>query len=229
MTVWSSHVDSGSSIPRWNYLWFSELTRWTKPCKSLELGAGSGKTAILLSQAGYDVTCLDNDQEVIDVMEKNFSERNIKLKTILSDLAIIKGQYDLIYSCGVLEHLSFEKIKETYVSISKHLSPNGISIQFVPYRLAFLAQIGIKSRMKRGTWTTGKEHAFFSMKEFHDRDMVSIAEYPKGFLDMLHYLSGIPFMGKPINKMEWILPQNIQSYINKAPGHWLVSVAKNKV
>jgi tellurite methyltransferase len=115
MSLWGDHVRVGTRIPNWNYSWVEEITRWTKPCKALELGAGTGKTAILLQMKGYDVTCLDNDPEVIEAMKKNISFYNAGCKPQLSDLAKIDGKYDLIYSCGVLEHISFEKITEAYM------------------------------------------------------------------------------------------------------------------
>jgi len=198
--------------------------RWTKPCKALELGAGSGKTSILLYKNGYEVTCLDNDPDVIKLLKSNFKKYDAKCKTLTKDIANITGKYDLIFSCGVLEHLETKKIINTYKAIYEHLNPEGFSIQIVPSK-NFIYQTALSYRIRKlGKTNIDDKHAFETMKPFHPNGLKLIKEYKTGLLHSFHTIGWFPLLAKPIFNIEKIIPY--KNLINRLPGTWLVSIAK---
>ena len=49
----------------------------------LDVGAGTGRTAIMLARAGFEVTALDNDAELVDELRRRSS--GLDLEPILAD------------------------------------------------------------------------------------------------------------------------------------------------
>jgi SAM-dependent methyltransferase len=81
----------------------------------LEVGCGSGATAVLLSEIGYQVTAVDREEELIVRIRERYSDwiRSRNLEVLLGDMFALPwdGQeFDLIYHQGVLEHFEDEQI-----------------------------------------------------------------------------------------------------------------------
>lgn len=81
--------------------------------KVLEVGAGTGILGWPLAQAGMEVTCLDNDPEVLRMCEINARVLGAEIKYVFGDafeLPFEEGSFNLAYSEGLLEHYSDEEI-----------------------------------------------------------------------------------------------------------------------
>ena len=92
----------------------AELARLVKTGdKVLEVGAGTGVLGWPLAQAGIEVTCLDNDQEVLRMCEINAKVLGADIKYVFGDgfeLPFEDNSFNLAYSEGLLEHYSDEEI-----------------------------------------------------------------------------------------------------------------------
>ncbi len=65
--------------------------------KCLEIGTGSGFTAIYLGKKGFDVACSDIDQKAVECAGKNMKRNGVNGKCIKSDLfQNIEGKFDTI-------------------------------------------------------------------------------------------------------------------------------------
>lgn len=91
-----------------------ELARLVKAGdKVLEVGAGTGVLGWPLAQAGIEVTCLDNDQEVLRMCGINAKVLGADIKYLFGDAFEIpfeESTFNLAYSEGLLEHYSDEEI-----------------------------------------------------------------------------------------------------------------------
>lgn len=104
--------------------------------KILEVGCGLGRTAINLSLAGFHVTAIDSDSDILDVARINCINfgRNIKLKLMnLFDIdRYFKSKsFDVVTHGGVLEHFSDNQIK---IALDKELIVAKRVIFSVPVR-----------------------------------------------------------------------------------------------
>ncbi len=73
----------------------------------MDVGCGPGLSAIYLQENGYEVTGVDNDRELMDQATANAKHFASRVKFETSDafnLSKYAGQFDLVYSVGVIEH-----------------------------------------------------------------------------------------------------------------------------
>jgi SAM-dependent methyltransferase len=64
----------------------------------LDLGAGTGRVALDLAEAGYDVTALDSDQALLDELARRAAERDLNVDCISADARRLpgSGRYALV-------------------------------------------------------------------------------------------------------------------------------------
>ncbi|MDD2804843.1 MAG: glycosyltransferase family 39 protein [Elusimicrobiales bacterium] len=99
--------------------------------KVLEVGCGSGINLKRLKAARADAECwaLDNSPVAVERLKKDFplAVAGDCLKTPFAD-----GQFDLVYSAGVLEHLGDEAV--FFAEMRRILKDGGLLVTFVPAR-----------------------------------------------------------------------------------------------
>ena len=81
------------------------------PARILDVGCGPGWSDLYLSSAGYDVTGIDNETRLVDLardlVERFAMPARFEAANAL-DLSPYYDRFDLVYSCGVLEHFDRE-------------------------------------------------------------------------------------------------------------------------
>jgi 2-polyprenyl-3-methyl-5-hydroxy-6-metoxy-1,4-benzoquinol methylase len=95
---------------------FFEITK-LKPKNILEIGTGSGSMSIFLSHLGYDVTAIDNNQNILDNAEITAQNLNGKVTFIFCDAFDLskkfhEGNFDVVFSQGFFEHFKDKEIKK---------------------------------------------------------------------------------------------------------------------
>ena len=81
------------------------------PAKILDVGSGPGWSDLYLSAMGYDVTGVDSEPALVDTARDLSSRLGVRATFTTGDafdLGLFHGQFDLVYSCGVLEHFDRE-------------------------------------------------------------------------------------------------------------------------
>ena len=81
----------------------------------LEVGFGSGTTAVLLADLGYKVTAVDIDARLVERLRERYADwiRMGRLEVQQADMLALpwqKREFDLAYHQGVLEHFADEQI-----------------------------------------------------------------------------------------------------------------------
>ena len=100
-----------------------------KPCKTIDLGCGTGNYAIYLASAGFDVTGIDISPTAIKIAKENAKKKGIKCNFLVADvlgnLNEVKGTFDFAYDWELLHHI-FPEQRRTYVkNVYKMLNPRG--------------------------------------------------------------------------------------------------------
>lgn len=81
------------------------------PARMLDVGCGPGWSDCYLSACGYDVVGIDNDERLVERARDLAIRIGVPVQFECADafdLSRYYGQFDLAYSCGVLEHFDRE-------------------------------------------------------------------------------------------------------------------------
>ena len=100
-----------------------------KPCKTIDLGCGTGNYAIYLASIGFDVTGIDISQTAIEIARENANKKDVRcnffIADLLGDLHEVKETFDFAYDWELLHHI-FPENRENYVeNVYRILSPMG--------------------------------------------------------------------------------------------------------
>jgi len=98
-----------------------------RPCRTIDLGCGTGNYAIYLAGLGFDVTGVDSSPKAIKIAGENAKKRGVRCRFIvadlLGDLNEVPGTFDFAYDWEFLHHI-FPEDREKYVqNVHKLLNP----------------------------------------------------------------------------------------------------------
>ena len=147
------------------YSAYPPLKNQPKP-RILDIGCGNGSLTNLIAQQGYEVIGVEESQSGVQLAQEKFPDCRF-IQGSIYDLPYteIGGQFDLIISCEVIEHL-FDP-KAIVRNTKQLLKPNGRLILTTPYHgyLKNLA-LAISGKMDKhftALWDGG-HIKFFSVK-----------------------------------------------------------------
>lgn len=93
--------------------------------KVLELGPGLGGNSIFLADKGFEVTCMDTDEESIEYIRQVCPKINAIRQDILT-YNFLQEEYDLVVARAVLHLFRFGEIKLITENIMKSLKHDGL-------------------------------------------------------------------------------------------------------
>jgi len=100
-----------------------------KPCKTIDLGCGTGNYAIYLASKGFDVTGIDISENAIKLAKENAKKKGVKcdflVADVLGDLDEIEETFDFAYDWELLHHIFPEKRKKYVKNVHGILNPSG--------------------------------------------------------------------------------------------------------
>ena len=108
------------------------LAKQLPSCRRIfELGCGNGSVANALSQLGLEVTGIDASSEGIAQAHRSYPDLNLHLGSAYDDLRNQYGQFPVVISLEVVEHVYFPR--KFSKSVYDLLEPGGVAIISTPY------------------------------------------------------------------------------------------------
>jgi SAM-dependent methyltransferase len=138
------------------------------PCRTIDLGCGTGNYAICLAAMGFDVLGVDSSKTAIAIARNQAMQRGAMCRFIvadlLGDLHEVPGTFEFAFDWELLHHI-FPEDRETYIkNVHRLLRPEGT------YFSACFAesdpQFGGTGKFR--TTTIGTKLYFSSEEEIHD-------------------------------------------------------------
>lgn len=107
------------------------VERWPiKPCKTLEMGCGTGIDAIWLASQNFDVTACDVSDIAIQIAESNLLDKNTKCDFHILDClndTISESPFEFVFDRGYFHSYGTkEDRKKLAKKIAESLQPNGL-------------------------------------------------------------------------------------------------------
>ena len=112
-----------------------------RPYRLLDVGCGEGKDAVFMARCGYDVTAFDIAQAGIDKVKRLADTANVYVNAFVADVNEYRpdGEYDVVFSSGVLHYIRPQLREEIFSSYKAHTSPGGIHAMNVFVQKPFIA------------------------------------------------------------------------------------------
>lgn len=99
------------------------LKRLPKDAKILDLGCGTGRDSLYFKKLGFQVVALDGSKEMCKIAEKNLNQKVICTTYENMDL---NEQFDGIWACSSLLHLTEEDLINILKKLENYLQEDGI-------------------------------------------------------------------------------------------------------
>jgi SAM-dependent methyltransferase len=170
------------------------------------------------------VSLLDFSPRAIEISRQVFARRGLAatyVQASMFDIPLQAGQYDVVFSLGVLEHWPANLQQQALGEMSRVCRPGGTLLMVVPYRWAAAYRLGKWYAERRGFWAFGPETPMTSLAGFALPGMRLAREYTIGSIDQLRFLGYLPG-GKVIRKGVDFLQRNYWRLNHSLPGGWLL-------
>jgi len=100
-----------------------------KPCKTIDLGCGTGNYAIYLASIGFDVTGIDISPTAIKIAKENAKKKGVKcdflVTDVLGNLDEVKETFDFAYDWELLHHIFPEQRRKYVENVYRILNSKG--------------------------------------------------------------------------------------------------------
>jgi len=100
-----------------------------KPCKTIDLGCGTGNYAIYLASIGFEVTGIDISSTAIKIAKENAKKKEVKCNFLVADvlgnLDEVKETFDFAYDWELLHHIFPEQRNKYVENVHRILNPKG--------------------------------------------------------------------------------------------------------
>ena len=100
-----------------------------KPCKTIDLGCGTGHYATYVAGKGFEVTGIDISPTAIKIAQENAMEREVECKFLVADVRLdfaeVKETFDFAYDWTLLHHIYPEKRKKYAENVNRILNSGG--------------------------------------------------------------------------------------------------------
>ncbi|MDD1719465.1 MAG: methyltransferase domain-containing protein [Methanoregulaceae archaeon] len=103
-----------------------------KPCRTIDLGCGTGNYAVYLAGLGFDVTGVDGSPTAIEMARKNAAKHGAKctflVANLLGDMHEVPGKFQFGFEWDLL-HQFFPEVRETYAkNVASVLEPGAVYV-----------------------------------------------------------------------------------------------------
>lgn len=142
-----------------------------RPYRVLDIGCGEGKDAVFFAKCGYAVTAFDISEQGIEKAKKLAEYNKADVAFFKADLFDFRpeGEYDIIFSSGVLHFMQENRRKELCDSLKAHTAEGGINAMNVFVKKPFIkrAPDSTRDESKRHPWYSGELFGYYHDWLFH--------------------------------------------------------------
>ncbi|NET33188.1 MAG: class I SAM-dependent methyltransferase [Cyanothece sp. SIO1E1] len=106
------------------------------PQKAVDFGCGVGRLVMPLARRSQQVVGMDVSEAMLAEAMKNcdaHSFKNVDLIKSDDNLTQLQGQYNLIHSYIVFQHIPVKRGERIFAQLLEHLAPNGIGVFHFTY------------------------------------------------------------------------------------------------
>ncbi len=98
-----------------------------KPCRTIELGCGTGNDAVYLAQQGFDVTAVDISPTALSLAQQKAHAAGVRARWQLADVLRppADGTFDLVYDRGCYHTVRRHHAKEYVAAVARLSRPGG--------------------------------------------------------------------------------------------------------
>jgi SAM-dependent methyltransferase len=112
------------------------------PRTVLDFGCGVGRLLLPFAKVAEDVVGLDVSPSMLQEARRNCDEQrlhNVRMFRSDDNLSTLTGEFDLIHSCIVFQHIPVERGRALFSKLLQHLSAGGVSAIQLTYSKAHFA------------------------------------------------------------------------------------------
>jgi len=166
----------------------------------IELGSGPARWMIYFHKVfGYRVFGCDYSEVSCELARKNLAQAGIAGEIAQADFFKLEGQYDVVFSGGVIEH--FDQPDEVLAGFARLVAPGGILITDVP-NLGGLCGF-YQRRLKPETFETHRLVRLSDIRGWHRAlGLEELLATPYGSFS-LSRLPGAPWRSRLVQRLLW--------------------------
>ncbi len=92
--------------------------------KVLDIGAGRGRLSHPVKKLGFDVYCLDSSKEMVKVLRKVISRKNIFIQSAFERIKS-QDKFNVVTAMRFFDHFKLSDQKKILLNVKKNISKNG--------------------------------------------------------------------------------------------------------
>ncbi len=220
------HRVTYNQIPEWGQ---AVLLATSPVQKVLGLGMGTSEISLHLARAGRRVTLVDPSAESLDGARACARALGLSIVTVQADaacsLSFANGEFDCVWSRGFLECFAARERREALREWARVAA--NVVMTLVPNAACVAYQAGKAHQEEHGTWTTGLEVPFLSLREdFEAAGLRVLAEYSVGARRALSFLPARHPLRRALSS--WIANMRRDAALRCHQGHLLVTVGTKR-
>ena len=184
------HFDAALNFREYQILLIKEFLKG----KFLEVGAGKGGLVPFYKKLVKDITILEPEKKLYDILKKNKLHKKIKIKN--QTITNLKKKYDTIIYYDVLEHIrnDFNEVKNA----SRKLNKNGYLIFSVPAYQTFYSSF---------------DKSVGHHKRYNKKDFIELEKKTGLKIKKLAYYDSLGFLFLVLNKILSLKQTNLKNKI----------------
>jgi cyclopropane fatty-acyl-phospholipid synthase-like methyltransferase len=101
------------------------------PCRTLEIGCGTGTNAIYLAERGFSITAVDLSSLAIETAKKKLAETDVKVDFRQADLAEdpdVGGPFDFVFDRGVYHTVRGDHLRALLGLLGRVTNPSALYV-----------------------------------------------------------------------------------------------------